>query len=233
MFTSFKNHRDIRSIQSGCNQVTLYLAKAAFPQHHQEVKIGQFHPVPVAIVVKFGDGVGCLFFWSFGTLVDLGSLEEEINRIQDEGWEHAVGRYMGSADAVVPTVRNLSSATHNCIALQMYRLEAILVPSHYPSNHVLLWEVHVSLATLEFIDFFPCLSAPPISIYLSPRGPTLVPSLPRFTVTNMKLLIQASQPLAKMLQLAFVERVTAPSPKPLSLCKRASPSQLLSRHSCW
>ena len=30
---------------------TLYLAKAAFSQHHQEVKIGQFHPVPVAVVV--------------------------------------------------------------------------------------------------------------------------------------------------------------------------------------
>lgn len=66
-------------------QIILYLAKAAFPQHHQEVKISQFHPVPVAIVVKFGDGIGCLFFWSLGTLADLGSLEEDIERIQNEG----------------------------------------------------------------------------------------------------------------------------------------------------
>lgn len=76
----FPHHTNSCSIQSGCcHQVILYLAKAAFPQHHQEVKIGQFHPVPVAIVVKFGDSVSCLFFWSLGTLANLGSLEEEEN----------------------------------------------------------------------------------------------------------------------------------------------------------
>ena len=59
---------------------TLYLAKAAFSQHHQEVKISQFHPVPVAVVVKFGDGVGRLFFRGLGPRADLGSLEGEAHR---------------------------------------------------------------------------------------------------------------------------------------------------------
>lgn len=59
------------------HQTTLYLAKAAFPKHHQEVKITQLHPVPVPIVVKFGYGVGSFFFWSLGCLSDLGPLEGE------------------------------------------------------------------------------------------------------------------------------------------------------------
>lgn len=52
-----------------------YLAKAALPKHHEEVKIGQLHPVSVPIVVRFGYGVGCLFLRSLRPLTDLGSLE--------------------------------------------------------------------------------------------------------------------------------------------------------------
>lgn len=35
-----------------------YLSKATLAQHHEKVEVGQFHAVPVAIAVEFGDGVG-------------------------------------------------------------------------------------------------------------------------------------------------------------------------------
>lgn len=69
------------SFWSRCHHpAILYLAKAAFSKHHQEVKIGQFHPVPVPVVVKFGYGVSRLFFRSLGPLIDLGPLEGEAHR---------------------------------------------------------------------------------------------------------------------------------------------------------
>lgn len=74
------------------HQTTLYLAKAAFPKHHQEVKITQLHPVPVPIVVKFGYGVGSFFFWSLGCLADLGPLEGETQDTSLKSPSHKPGK---------------------------------------------------------------------------------------------------------------------------------------------
>lgn len=40
------------------NEGESYLSKATLAQHHEKVEVGQFHAVPVAIAVEFGDGVG-------------------------------------------------------------------------------------------------------------------------------------------------------------------------------
>lgn len=61
-----------------------YLAEASFAQHHQEVEVGQFHPVPVAIVLKFGDGVCRFLFGGLGPLSDLGPLEKEAHRAEHQ-----------------------------------------------------------------------------------------------------------------------------------------------------
>lgn len=51
-----------------------YLAKAAFTQHHQEVKVGKLHAILVAVGVEPGGGVARL---AFGVLADFSSLDEE------------------------------------------------------------------------------------------------------------------------------------------------------------
>lgn len=50
-----------------------YLAKAAFTQHHQEVKVGELHAILVAIGVESGGGIARL---AFGVLADFSSLDE-------------------------------------------------------------------------------------------------------------------------------------------------------------
>lgn len=51
-----------------------YLSKAAFAQHHQEVKVGELHAILVAIGVEPGGGIARL---AFGVLANFSSLDEE------------------------------------------------------------------------------------------------------------------------------------------------------------
>ena len=105
---------------------TLYLAKAAFSQHHQEVKIGQFHPVPVAVVVKFGDGVGRLFFRSLGPRTDLGSLEGEAHRKHRQSWR-------------MPALSVQTQAPWQAVDPATYAPDSVKSTAQYPQCKLKTW----------------------------------------------------------------------------------------------
>lgn len=111
-----------------------YLAKAAFPQHHQEVKISQFHPVPVPVVIELGYGVGCLLFGSLGPLTDLGPLEGETHRKHHQSWRRpwSMLKCMYRLQAVLPAAHGPRSVKSMA---PTSKVEASLVPPFllYPS----------------------------------------------------------------------------------------------------
>lgn len=88
-----------RSLRRG-EAAAPHLAEAALAQHHQEVEVGQLHPVLAAVGVALGGGIGRLLLRGLGRLTDLGPLRGRGKRA--EAWLGSGGAPRG---AVLPAAR--------------------------------------------------------------------------------------------------------------------------------
>lgn len=166
-------------------QARPYLAEAAFPKHHEEVKIGQLHPVSVPIVVRLGYGVGGLFLRSLRPLTDLGSLE----RGSTEASLVLVGRHRNSCGSCNARPAPIPGSSMANLRSQDQTLDSILgtcvslgsLMSHPPPGcpFFLLAAsgIHLPISTDTTWH------------HLSPGQPTSVPSTPGFARSQSDVLL--------------------------------------------